>query len=130
MADVKIVDIDGEQWNIKDQDARNKNIEQDVKIQNLTSEINLANESLKRFFYNADVDRSVLQNRIDAMIYCYNNSKSGIATIRYHNGYYYNIIIPSAGLDLGPVFVEIEHDGKINIFRIKSSTDYEFVRSI
>ena len=24
MADVKIVDIDGEQWNIKDQDARNK----------------------------------------------------------------------------------------------------------
>ena len=130
MADVKIIDIDGEQWNIKDQEARNKNTEQDTKIENLSTEINAVKESCERFYYNSDKDRNVLQNRIDAMIYCYNNSKSGIATIRYSNGYYYNIIIPSAGLDVFPNFVEIEYDGKINIFNIRSSTEYKLVRSI
>ena len=130
MADVKIVDIDGEQWNIKDQDARDKNVEQDTKIENLTSEINIANKSLKRFFYDANADRNVLQNRIDAMLYCYNHSKSGIATIRYTEGFYYNVIIPSTGLSINPNFIEIEYDGKINIVRIRSSTEYRVVRSI
>lgn len=130
MADVKIVDIDGEQWNIKDQDARSKNIEQDVKIQNLTSEINLANKNLERFYYDADVDKKVLQNRIDAMIYCYNNSKSGIATIRYYGGAYYNVIIPSVNLKLKPNFVEIGQNGEINIIGIRDRTDYELIRSI
>ena len=130
MADVKIIDIDGEQWNIKDQESRSKDIEQDAKIQSLTSEIALANKSLQRFYYDANVDREVLQNRIDAMIYCYNNSKSGTATIRYYSGYYYNVIIPSVDLNIIPIFVEITHDGKINIFKIKNSTDYELVRSI
>lgn len=37
MADVKIVDINGEQWNIKDQDARTKiaTIEEDISSQDL-----------------------------------------------------------------------------------------------
>ena len=37
MADVKIIDIDGEQWNIKDQDARIKitTIEEDISSQDL-----------------------------------------------------------------------------------------------
>lgn len=37
MADVKIVDIDGEQWNIKDQDARTRieNLEENVSTQEL-----------------------------------------------------------------------------------------------
>lgn len=130
MADVKMVDIDGEQWNIKDQEARNKDIEQDVKIQNLTSEINLANESLKRFYYDANTNREVLQNRIDAMIHCYNNSKSGTATIRYSSGYYYNVIIPSAELRISPIFTEITHEGNINMYRIKSNTEFELFKSI
>lgn len=130
MADVKIVDIDGEQWNIKDQESRNKNIEQDEKIQSLTSEIALANKSLQRFYYDSNLDRKVLQNRIDAMLHCYNNSKSGIATIRYSSGYYHNVIIPSVDLGVSPIFVEITYKGEINIFMIKSSTDYELVRSI
>lgn len=130
MADVKIFDIDGEQWNIKDQEARNKNTEQDTKIENLTTEINAVKESYKRFYYDSDKDKEVLQNRIDAILYCYNNSKSGIATIRYRSGYYYNVIIPSAELRIMPIFVEITHNGKINILSIKSSTDYNLVRSI
>lgn len=37
MAEVKIIDIDGEQWNIKDQDARTKiaTIEEDISSQDL-----------------------------------------------------------------------------------------------
>lgn len=130
MADVKIVDIDGEQWNIKDQDARNKNIEQDEKIQNLTSKIDEVNTSLKRFYYDVNTDHSVLQNRIDAMLYCYNNSKSGTATIRYSGGYYYNVILPSAELIIKPAFVEIGYFGDINIFQIRDNTDYELIKSI
>lgn len=130
MADVKIIDIDGEQWNIKDQESRNKDIEQDIKIQNLTSEINLANESLKRFYYDADTDRNVLQNRIDAMIYCYNNSKSGVATIRYKGGYYYQAILPAAELTKKPLFIEIGYYGDINIFQVRNSSEYELIKSI
>ena len=39
MADVKIIDIDGEQWNIKDQDAREKvaTIEENISTQDLQS---------------------------------------------------------------------------------------------
>lgn len=130
MAEVHIVDIDGEQWNIKDQDARNKDIKQDVEIQNLTSGLYKANQNLKRFYYDADTDKDVLQNRINAMIYCLNNSESGIATIRYKEGYYYNVMLPATGLTVDSNFMEIEHTGKINIFKIKSSTDYTLVRSI
>lgn len=130
MADVKIVDIDGEQWNIKDQEARNKNTEQDTKIENLTTEINAVKKSCERFFYDSDKDKDVLQNRVEAMLYCYNNSKSGIATIRYYGDFYYNVIIPSTGLDITPSFVEISHGGAINIIGIKSSTEYTIVRSI
>ena len=130
MADVKIVDIDGEQWNIKDQEARNKNTEQDTKIENLTTEINAVKESCKRFYYDSDKDRNVLQNRIDAMIYCYNNSKGGTATIRYSDGYYYNVIMPSTGLRVNPVFTEITYNGTINIYRIKSNTEFELIKSL
>lgn len=130
MADVKIVDIDGEQWNIKDQEARNKNTEQDTKIENLTSKISLANTRLKRFYYDVGTDKEVLQNRIDAMLYCYNNSESGIVTIRYAGGYYHNVIMPAPPLHVNPNFIEIGHKGEINIFRIRSSTDYELVREI
>lgn len=130
MADVKIVDIDGEQWNIKDLEARNKNTEQDTKIKNLTTEFDAVKKSYRRFYYDANIDKDVLQNRIDTMLYCYNNSRSGIATIRYSGGYYHNVIMPSAELVIKPVFVEIEYEGKINIFIIRSSTDYKLVRSI
>ena len=130
MADVKIVDIDGEQWNIKDQEARDKDIKQDVEIQNLKSELYKENQRLKRFFYDAGTDKDVLKNRIDAMLYCYNNSISGIATIRYKEGYYYNVILPAAELIANPNFVEIGHFGEINVIRIRNSTDYEVVRSI
>lgn len=130
MADVKIIDIDGEQWNVKDQDARNKIIEQDTEIENLTSEINAAKRNLERFYYHTDMDKDVLQNRIDAMLYCYNNSKSGAATVRYKGGYYYNVIMPGAELIVMPIFVEISYHGVINVFQIRSNTDYKLVKSI
>ena len=129
MADVKIVDIDGEQWNIKDQDARNKNTEQDTKIENLTTEINAVKESCERFYYDSNKDRNVLQNRIDAMIYCYNNSKSNIVTIRYSGGFYYNVIMPSAALKVYPIFTEITYSGDINMYRIRSNAEFELFKS-
>ena len=130
MAEVKIIDIDGVQWEMKDQTARNKIDEQNTKIENLTTEINKIENNYQRFFFNVDIDKDVLQNRIDSMIHCYNNSKSGIATIRYKNGYYYNVIIPSADLIYNPIFIEITYNGIINIFAIKSSTEYELIRTI
>ena len=130
MQDVKIIDIDNEQWNMKDQEARNKNAEQDTTLANLVTEISTIKNNYQRFFYDSNKDRDVLQNRIDAMIYCYENSKSGIATIRYAQGYYHNVIIPAASLNLAPRFVEIDYSGNINIYMIRSRTDYSLMRTI
>ena len=130
MADVKIVDIDNIQWNVKDQEARNKNAEQDTTLTNLATEINETKSKCERFYYNADTERSVLQNRINAMLYCYNKSKNGVATIRYSGGYYYNVIMPSADLSISPTFVEIEYFGNINIYHIQSNTVYELIKTI
>lgn len=130
MADVKIVDIDNVQWNMKDQEARNKNTEQDEKITNLIAEIGEIKNNYQRFYYDSEKDKDVLQNRIDAMIYCYNNSRSGVATIRYARGYYYNVILPSSELGISPIFVEIDYYGNINIYQIKSNTKYNLVRTI
>ena len=130
MADVKIVDIDNVQWNMKDQEARNKNVEQDTTLANLATEISAIKNSYQRFFYDSNKDRNVLQNRVDAMIYCYENSKSGIATIRYAEGYYHNVIIPAASINLAPRFIEIDYFGNINIFMIRSREDYSLMRTI
>ena len=130
MAEVKTIDIDGVQWEMKDETARNKINEQNTKIENLTTKINKIENNYQRFYYNADTNKDVLQNRIDAMIYCYNNSKSGVATIRYEEGYYYNVIIPSATLTLSPIFIEIIHTGIINMFTIKNNKEYKLIRTI
>lgn len=130
MADVKIVDIDNVQWNMKDQEARNKNAEQDEKITNLIAEIGEIKNNYKRFYYDANTDKDVLQNRINAMIYCHNNSKVSVATIRYKDGYYHNVILPSASLNLKPNFVEIDYYGNINIIQITDNQSYAIVRTI
>lgn len=130
MAEVHTIDIDGEQWNILDQEAKAKNNAQDEEIKNLTSDINLIKNSYGRFYYDANTDRKALQNRIDAMLYCYNNSKSSIATIRYKSGYYYQAILPAVELGIKPLFIEITYSGDINIFHIKNSSEYEVVKSI
>lgn len=130
MAEVKIIDIDGEQWNIKDQDAREKNDAQDAEIKNLTSDIDLIKESYGRFFYNANTDREVLQNRIDAMIYCYNNCKSSVATIRYAYDYYHQVILPAAELSKEPLFIEMCSPGVINMYAISSSSKYRLIKTI
>ena len=130
MADVKIVDIDNVQWNMKDQEARNKNTEQDEKITNLIAEIGEIKNNYQRFYYDANTDKNVLQERIDAMIYCYNNSKSGVATIRYSGGYYHNVILPSVSLNLRPLFVEIDYYGNINIIQIENNQSYFIVKTI
>lgn len=130
MADVKVIDIDGEQWNIKDQDAREKNDAQDAKIIKLTSDIDLIKKSCDRFYYDANTDKDVLQNRIDAMFYCYNNSKSSVVTIRYWDGYYYQVILPAAELFRNPLFIEIDYYGEINFFQARSTSDYQLVRTI
>ena len=130
MADVRIVDIDNEQWNMKDQEARNKNAEQDEKITNLIAEIGEIKNNYQRFYYDSRANKDVLQNRIDAMLYCYNNSKNGIATIRYDGGYYHNVILPSTALNINPNFVEIDYYGNINIIHIKDNQTYAIVRTI
>lgn len=130
MAEVKIIDIDGVQWEMKDRTARDKITEQNTKIGNLTTEINKIKINYERFYYNADTHKSVLQNRIDAMIYCFNNSKNGIATIRYSGGYYYNVIMPAVELKRDLIFTEITYDGTINIYSIKSNKEYKLIRTI
>ena len=130
MADAKIVNIKGVQWDLKDEVARNKIIEQSTSITNLATEINETESKCERFFYNSDTEKSVLQNRINAMLYCYNNSKSGVATIRYKDGYYHNVIIPAVSLNLNPNFVEIDYYGNINVIQITDSQHYAIVRTI
>ena len=46
MEDVKIIDIGGEQWNIKDQMARNTLTEQEVKINNLQENLSIINNKI------------------------------------------------------------------------------------
>ena len=50
MADVKIVDIDGEQWNMKDQDARNKITVLEQKIEENTNIIKSLNKNVQEGF--------------------------------------------------------------------------------
>lgn len=130
MADAKIIDIKGVQWELKDEVARNKINEQDASITNLATKINEIERNYGRFYYDANTDKDVLQNRIDAMIYCYNNSKSGIATIRYKDGYYHNVVMPSVSLSLRPLFVEIDYYGNINIIQIYNNQTYSIIRTI
>lgn len=130
MADAKIVDIKGVQWELKDEVARNKINEQSTSITNLATEINEIKSKYERFYYDANTDKNVLQNRINAMIYCYNNSRSGVATIRYKGGYYYNVIVPGASLSITPEFVEIDYYGNINVIQITDNQHYTIVRTI
>ena len=46
MAEVKIVDIDGVQWPIKDETARNKITEQETKINDLQNNLNATNSKM------------------------------------------------------------------------------------
>ena len=130
MADAKIVNIKGVQWDLKDEVARNKIREQSTSITNLATEINEIKSKYERFYYDANTDKNVLQNRINAIIYCYNNSRSGVATIRYKEGYYHNVIMPAASLNVTPEFVEIDYYGNINIIQITDSQHYVIVRTI
>lgn len=130
MADAKIIDIKGVQWDLKDEVARNKINEQSTSITNLATEINETKSKCERFYYDANTDKNVLQNRINAMLYCYNNSKSGVATIRYKEGYYHNVIIPGASLNVTPEFIEIDYYGNINVIQITDSQHYAIVRTI
>ena len=127
---VNTLDIDGTQWEIRDEEARNKINEQNTSIKNISMKINEIEKNYRRFFYDAGTDKDVIQNRIDAMIYCYNNSKSGIATIRYMYGFYHNVIIPSVSLDAKPNFVEIDYQGNISIIQIKNNKEYTVIKTI
>ena len=75
-------------------------------------------------YYDANTNRSVEQNRINAIKAIIQNGAFGkIAVIRYNGGYYYSYIIPpkitsssnSAILELNP------HDGYISIFNWSGS---------
>ena len=46
MAEVKIIDIDGVQWEMKDQPARNKITEQETKINSLQDNLNTTNSKM------------------------------------------------------------------------------------
>lgn len=127
---VNTLDIDGSQWELQDVEARNKINEQNASITNLSMKINEIEKDYRRFFYNADTDRDILQNRINAMIYCYYNSKSGIVTIRYKYGFYYNVIIPAVALEAKPNFVEIDYQGNISIIQIKNDQEYTILKTI
>ena len=127
---VNTLDIDGTQWEMQDQEARSKIAEQDTSIKNISTKTNEIERDYRRFFYDAGTEKDVLQNRIDAMIYCYNNSKSGIATIRYKYGYYHNVIMPAVALGAKPNFIEIDYQGNISIIQIKNNQEYTIVKTI
>ena len=63
MADVKIVDIDGSQWNMKDQDARNRitTLEED-NTTNKANIQNLQNEKMNIIAEKTNVDLNTLGN--------------------------------------------------------------------
>ena len=86
-------------------------------------------------YYDANTDRSVLQNRINAIKAIIRNKEYGkIAIIRYQGGYYYSYIIPpkiensfySAILELNP-----SGSGAINLF-LWSGANYDitFIKSL
>ena len=127
---VNTLDIDGTQWEIQDVVARNKIAEQDISIKNISIKTNEIERDYSRFYYDINSDKTILQNRIDAMLYCYDHSKSGIATIRYRGGYYYNIILPASPLGISPNFIEIDYQGNISVIQIKDNKTYEVIRTI
>ena len=64
MAEVKIIDIDGIQWEIKDQTARNKITEQETKINELQSDLDSNVTSLQN---DIDTKTSTIQNNINTI---------------------------------------------------------------
>ncbi len=63
MADVKIVDIDGSQWNMKDQEARNKiTILEEDNTTNKTNIQNLQNSKMNIIAEQTNVDLNTLGN--------------------------------------------------------------------
>lgn len=64
MAEVKIVDIDGVQWEMKDQTARNKIAEQETKINELQNDLNSNVTSLQN---DINTKTSEVQNNINTV---------------------------------------------------------------
>lgn len=64
MAKVKTIDIDGVQWSIKDETARNKLTEQETKINELQSDLDSNVNSLQN---DIDTKTSTIQNNINTV---------------------------------------------------------------
>lgn len=64
MAEVKIIDIDGVQWEMKDQSARNTLAEQETKINKLQSDLDSNVTSLQN---DIDTKTSTIQNNINTV---------------------------------------------------------------
>lgn len=64
MAEVKTIDIDGVQWSIKDQTARNALTEQETKINELQNDLNSNVTSLQN---DIDTKTSTIQNNINTV---------------------------------------------------------------
>lgn len=64
MAEAKIIDIDGVQWSIKDETARNTLAEQETKINELQSNLDLNVTSLQN---DIDTKTSTIQNNINTV---------------------------------------------------------------
>lgn len=125
MADVKIVDIDGEQWNIKDQDARNKITVLEQKIEENANIIKSLNKNVQEGF---------LASRTIKKITMYHFETCFISGYVDNIGPYMAILAAKNGDDLiitdlygsassymsikalNPFEYELSLDGPINIF--------------
>lgn len=125
MADVKIIDIDSEQWNIKDQEARNIIAVLEQKVEENTNIIKSLNKNVKEGF---------LANRAIKKIVMYPFETCFISGYVNNVGSYMAILVAKNAADLiitdlygqassymsvkvlGQFEYELSLDGPINIF--------------
>ena len=82
------------------------------------------------YFDNADTDRNVLQNRIDAMKTYIPMNMAGIYTIRYEGGHYFAYITNGLGSESPIIEIDL-YNNNINLFyRVNSTNEIMFRRTI
>lgn len=82
-------------------------------------------------YYDADTDRDVIDNRINAIKYIDNNKPSNMFNIRYWNGHYYFYLSNMSNIFTGERCVlEINpYDGVLCVFRITRSGDCNLMKT-
>ena len=75
-------------------------------------------DKLKYGAYDANTDRGTTANRTAAILWCLNNIKANMFTIRYADGYYYLYLVNMGAADKTVLEINSYSPGAINIFRV------------